>query len=75
MAIEVVVEPFEYPDTLFDKVKLLALEVTKKNEDLVSAQTSLSKVDDALDEVNRSLDPVLKNIEELEKSLKKSQEG
>lgn len=68
-------EPFEYPDTLFDKVKLLALEVTKKNEDLVYAQTSLSKMDDALDEAIRSLDPVRKNIEELEKSLKESQEG
>lgn len=36
-------EPFEYPDTLVEKVKLLAQDSIKKNNALVSAHESLSR--------------------------------
>lgn len=53
-------KPFDYPNTLDEKVKFLAWEVTKKNEVLTSSQTSLSKVDYALEKVNHSLDTSIK---------------
>lgn len=54
---EFVVVPFEYTNTIVEKVKLLAREITKENEDLGSIITYLSKVDASLDMVNQSLDP------------------
>ena len=61
MAMEAAVESFEYSGTLVKKVKLTSRKVTKKNEALASAHTSLSKVEVGLDEANRSLDPTHKN--------------
>lgn len=67
-------EPFMYPNTLVEKVKLLAHKVTKKNGALVSSQQLLYRVNSTIDEANFSLDPARKRIEELEASLKESQE-
>lgn len=48
MTIEADMDPFEYPNTLVEKMKLLTREVTTKNEALVSSHTSLSKLEAAL---------------------------
>lgn len=57
LAMEVIVEPLEYLDTLVKNVKLYAWEVTKKNDSLDSSQMSLSKVEVVLKEVKWSLNP------------------
>lgn len=62
------------PETLVKMVKLLALEVTEKNESSASTHIPLFKVDASLEEANQYLDPGRKRIEELEKSIKESQE-
>lgn len=49
MGIEVVIDPLAFLDTLVEKVKFLAYEVTKKNEALAFTLASLSKEEDALD--------------------------
>lgn len=67
-------EPFDYPDTLVENVKLLDREVKGKNETLAYVQTYLSKVDETQEEANRSFSYTRKKIEEIEKSLKESQE-
>lgn len=55
-------EPFRYHDTVVKKVMFLVELLTKKNEVLASAQTSLSRMEDVLDEENRSLDLSRKRI-------------
>lgn len=48
MTVEANMDPFEYPNTLVEKKKLLTREATRKNEALVSSHTSLSKLEAAL---------------------------
>lgn len=62
LGIKVVVEPFEYLHTQFEKVKLLVQEARKKNEALVFDHTLLSRAEVSLDEANRSLDPAWRKI-------------
>lgn len=43
LAMEAIVDPFEYPDTLIKKVKLFVNEVTKKSEALGRVSTYFLK--------------------------------
>lgn len=62
MAIEIIIEPFEYLDTLVEKVKLLVHEIGEKNKALASTQTSLSRMEVVIDEKKWYLDPYKKRI-------------
>lgn len=66
LVIRVVMEPFKYPSTLIEKVKLLVQGVAKKNESLVYAQASLFMMEVAFDEANQRLNLTRKRIEELD---------
>lgn len=70
LAIEAVTRSFKYPNTLVERVQLLAREVAEKNQDLVLFQTSLSKKVVDLEEANLFLNIAQKRIRELEKYLK-----
>lgn len=72
---KVIVEPFEYFDTLVENEGLLVQELTKKNESLAFSLALVSKIKVALYEASQSLDYAWKKIEEHKTSLKESQEG
>lgn len=61
---ETIIEPFEYPDTMVENVKLFAQDVTKKNETLVYVQVCLSKARYVLEKMDQSSYPNWKKIEE-----------
>lgn len=65
-----VVYPFEYPDTLIEKVHSLVKAVKKKDAALDTSYTPITKAKDTLPEANKVLDSSLKRVGELEASLK-----
>lgn len=75
LAIDVVVEPFSYPDNLVEIVHQLDWAIIEKNNVLAYDPSSSSKEDITLWESNQFSDLACKSFEELEKSLGESQKS